>query len=255
MRYEDVAEAVKDVKWMTQRKGRFIYDHVLETGARDLLEIGTFHGVSAAYMAAALEAEGGDGHLTTVDHESTSSLDPRPEELIERLGLSHRVTVIRVPDSSYDWWLMQRVEEQSDEHGNVTPLYDFCFLDGGHHYIVDGLAAMLVEKLLRPGGWLVMDDLEWTHEMDGPGAGPESDSGMHPQSEEERKAPHMRSIYDLVVRQHPAFAEFRDLEGFEWGWAQKNPGGPRRYRLETTVELKRVVHRNLRAAKRRLLRR
>ena len=51
---------------MTREQGRRVYDHLRETGATRVLELGTAHAVSAAYMAAAIEERGGT--VTTVDH-------------------------------------------------------------------------------------------------------------------------------------------------------------------------------------------
>ena len=71
--------------------------------------------------------------------------------------------------STYTWFLKKQVEARSDAAGNCEPLYDFCYLDGSKDWTTDGLAVVLIEKLLRPGGWLLMDDLDWTfssHEGD-----------------------------------------------------------------------------------------
>ena len=53
MTFDDVASAVPGVPFMTPEQGRIVYDHVVRTGARDVLELGTAHGVGAAYLAAA----------------------------------------------------------------------------------------------------------------------------------------------------------------------------------------------------------
>src|SRR4051794_19988960 len=147
---------------MTPEHGRRVYDHIRRSGARDVLELGTAHGVSACYMAAALEA-GGEGRVTTVDH-AGAAYEPGPEEVVERAGLSHRVEIVRA-HSSYNWFLKERIEERTDATGVVDPQYDFCYLDGSKNFNVDGLAVVLVEKLLRPGGWLLMDDLDWTYAL------------------------------------------------------------------------------------------
>ena len=68
--------------------------------------------------------------------------------------------------SSYTWWLKEQVQARSDRAGNVEPLYDFVYLDGAKNWTIDGLAVVLIEKLLRPGGWLLMDDLPWTYAQD-----------------------------------------------------------------------------------------
>ena len=88
----------------------------------------------------------------------------RPVDLALR-GQAQRVTVVR-EFSSYTWWLKEQVQARSDRSGNVASLYDFVYLDGAKNWTIDGLAVILIEKLLRPGGWLLMDDLEWTYAQD-----------------------------------------------------------------------------------------
>jgi predicted O-methyltransferase YrrM len=61
--FAEAADAVAGVPYMSVDQGRCIFDHLRSTGARDLLEIGTAFGVSAAYMAAATARVG--GHVTT----------------------------------------------------------------------------------------------------------------------------------------------------------------------------------------------
>src|SRR5205085_1807308 len=68
----------------------------------------------------------------------------------------------------YTWWLKEQVAARSDRDGNCEPRFDFVYLDGAKNWTIDGLAVVLIEKLLRPGGWLLMDDLDWTY-ADDPG--------------------------------------------------------------------------------------
>ena len=67
---------------------------------------------------------------------------------------------------------------------------------------MDGLAVVLVEKLLRPGGWLLMDDLDWTYAQD---PGREATDGIVHREliEPERTEPHLRAVFELIVAQHP----------------------------------------------------
>ena len=67
MDFEEVARLIEGVPFMTPAFGRRVYDHVRETRPEQVLELGSAHGVSASYIAAALEANG-CGELTTVDH-------------------------------------------------------------------------------------------------------------------------------------------------------------------------------------------
>src|SRR5438270_876804 len=118
---------------------------------------------------------------------------------------------------------------------------------------VDDHAVVLIEKLLRPGGWLLMDDLEWTYE-DNPWIVPSGDGHpLGPLSESERTEPHLRAVFELVVKPHPSFSRFRRED--EWyGWAQKIPGAKRRYELATSKPLSAVLMAELRRRRRSAMR-
>jgi predicted O-methyltransferase YrrM len=58
MEFDQIATTVRGLRNMTPEQGRRIYDHVRGTQPREILELGTSYGVSAAYMAAALDANG-----------------------------------------------------------------------------------------------------------------------------------------------------------------------------------------------------
>jgi predicted O-methyltransferase YrrM len=227
-----VARAVAGVPFMSPAQGRIVYDHVRATRPGEVLELGTAHGVGAAYLAAALE-DNGTGRLTTVDF-AGAAYDPPPEAVLARAGVAGRVAIVR-EFSSYTWWLKEQVQARSDRAGNVEPVYDFVYLDGAKNWTIDGLAVVLVEKLLRPGGWLLMDDLDWTYAQD---PGREATDGIvHRElSGPERTEPHLRAVFDLIVAQHPAFTELKVQDEW-WGWARKAPGEPRRYTLETSRPL------------------
>ena len=243
--FEQVAAAVAGIPFMSPEQGRVIHDHVTATHARDVLELGTAHGVGAAYLASA------GAHVTTVDHEG-SRYDPSPEQVIANPGLTDSVTIVR-EYSSYTWWLKEQVAARTDPHGNVDPAYDFIYLDGAKNWTIDGLAVVLVEKLLRPGGWLLMDDLPWTY-ADDPGR-EATDGIVHRElSEAERTEPHLRAVFDLIVAQHPSFTELKVQDEW-WGWARKAPGEPRRYSVETSRPLGALVANGARKFARRARRR
>jgi predicted O-methyltransferase YrrM len=227
VRFEDVRAAAEGVPFMSPEQGRAIYDHLLAEQAVDVLEIGTWNGVSAAYAAAALH-ELGRGTVTTLDRAQRVPSPPPEEALLARLPeLAPHIELVRPADSSYVWWLARQVEARSDAAGNCEPAYDFCYLDGAHDFTIDGASVFLVEKLLRPGGWLLLDDLSWTYGI--------SDAATRPFefSDDELHTPHMRLVFDLLVRQHPSFTTFRVEDG-AWGWARKAPGAPRTYELRST---------------------
>ena len=234
MRFDDVAAAVRGLRNMTPEQGRIIYDHVRETRPQQVLELGTSFGVSAAYIAAALD-ENGSGSVTTVDHQGSNI-----PEALERVGeaVAARVTAVRVSDSSYVWWLRDQVSARSDAAGNCDPVYDLCYLDGAHNFTIDGLAVVLVEKLLMPGGWLILDDLEWSYRDDPYGL---RERGVYfPLSDDERRVPHVRAVFDVIVKQHPSLTDLR-VQDKSWAWAHKDDAAPRRLALETSRPLRAIA--------------
>jgi hypothetical protein len=159
-------------------------------------------------------AANGGGTVTTVDRYHFQS--PTPEETVARAGLEGAVTFVRVDHSSYTWWLKEQVQARSDAAGNCEPAYDFVMLDGSHDWHIDGLAVLLAERLMRPGAWMALDDLDWSYERSGVERPPNL-------SADEIVTPHVREIFDVLLRPHPAFGEFR-IENETWGWARKVPG-------------------------------
>jgi predicted O-methyltransferase YrrM len=247
MEFDQVAAAVSGIPFMTPAFGRRVYEHVRDTQPERVLELGTAHGVSAAFIAAALEANG-RGSLTTVDH-GGAAYDPPPEEVLRRAGLDERVTIVR-EHSSYNWFLKAQIESAGDGLGNCEPIYDFCYLDGSKNFNLDGLAVILVEKLLRPDGWLLMDDLEWTY-AENPWIAPTGDGRpLGPLSESERTESHLQAVFDLLVKQHPSFTRFIEEDAW-YGWAQKRPDEPRRYELTNSRPLSALVAAELRRVRRR----
>src|SRR5918994_1178426 len=121
MEFEAIAERVRGFPNMTPEAGRRVYDHVRSTRPSEILELGTSYGVSAAYMAAALEANG-EGRITTVDHVRSNS----PDELLARVDptVVRRINLVRVEYSSYNWWLREQIAARSDAAGNCEPEYD-----------------------------------------------------------------------------------------------------------------------------------
>ncbi len=240
MRFQAVADAVQGIPFIDRWHGRALYDHVRETGARDVLELGTAHGASVSYLAAAVAANGG-GTVTTVDRYHFA--EPSPEETLERVGLLHAVTLVRVDHSSYSWWLKNEIQARSDAAGNCEGAYDFCLLDGSHDWHIDGLSVLLVERLLRDGAWLALDDLDWTYARSGVQRPPNL-------SQEEIDVPHVQEIFDVLLRPHPAFTQFR-VDDETWGWAQKAPGAERTLTIqELRVERGIFTQRVIRAARR-----
>ena len=216
MRFDDVAERVQGVPHMTRTQGRLIHDFVLAERPRDILELGFAHGVSACYMAAALE-ELGEGRIVTIDNVSARQRGPGIDELLERTGLGRYVEAVYAANT-YTWELMKLIERNTRD-GRCEPAFDFCYIDGAHAWEPDGLAFFLVDKLLRPGGWILFDDMDWSYES----SSLRDTDFVRAMPADQQTTAQVRQVYSLLVLQHPAYGDFRVTDD-NWGWARKTGG-------------------------------
>lgn len=198
-----VKRVVGDLPYMNLERANLLAEFIEKNNIRDILELGFFHGVSTCYMATTLQKLGG-GSIVTIDLYSAKDRTPNIEELLEKCSCRDLVKVYYEP-TSYNWRLMKLIEENE-----LT--FDFCYLDGGHDWYNTGYAFFLVDKLLKPGGWLVFDDLDWTLEH------------VHTKWAlkkplEERITPQVRQVWELLVKPHPSYTNFQEENG--WAYAQK----------------------------------
>lgn len=187
--------------------GEELHEFVREQRFERCMELGFAHGGSAVYIASALEANG-VGHLDSVDLHVAKERVPPATETLQRAGLEHRVT-LHYEDTSYTWFLHDKLREQLRDGDSLEPLYDFVFIDGAHTWDVDALAFALVDRLLKPGGWILLDDLDWNIG--------DSDPSL---PEVQRELPHVREIWELLALTHPQYDEFRTDN--QWGWMRKS---------------------------------
>jgi len=204
MNPERIKRIVGEIPYMTLRQARIIGGLIRENGIRDILELGFYHGVSTCYLADAVCSNGG-GTVTSLDLEGALELSPNIEQLLQEVGLSDRVTFHADPQS-YVWRLMKMLEE------DPTPRFDLVYIDGSHQWKTDGFAFFLADRLLRPGGWLILDDLDWKLANYPHLKGTEWAKTM---GEEEKNTAQIRKVYELLVRSHPDYGEFKT----EMGWA------------------------------------
>jgi predicted O-methyltransferase YrrM len=225
-----VKQIVKDTPHMSRAKAETITAFVREHDIADVLELGFRYGVSTTYLAGVLQ-DLGRGHVTAVDLDLVRGGEQNIERFLETAGLRDLVTVHSEP-TSYTWRLMRMLEE------DPTPRFDFCYLDGAHDWFVDGFAFFLVDRLLRPGGWIIFDDLDWTFAGSGTLSRTERVAAM---PADERETPQVRKVYELLVKTHPGYGSFQVAE--DWAYAQKlaapSGGGQREIVREVVVQRER----------------
>src|SRR5438874_4009964 len=119
--------------------GRLLRVLVRAAGGRAVLEVGTFVGTSAAWMAGGLRA---DGRIDTLEADPERA--DRAEAWFARVGLADRITVHRGPAAE-------------TLPGLVTGAYDLAYIDADKA----GYAVYLDQalRLVRPGGVILADNI------------------------------------------------------------------------------------------------
>jgi predicted O-methyltransferase YrrM len=210
MTFNDIVRILEYVPHMPPECGKLIYEFVIHEKPERILELGFAHGTSSCYIAAALQENGG-GELLTIDHERAKQRDPNIFSLLEQTGLGAYVTPVFCK-RSYTWELMKLIESHTDD-GVTTPVFDFVFIDGGHTWDSDGFSFLLADRLLKPGGWVLFDDVNWKPSF------MEGEDWLNEMPEEERNVAHVEKIVSLLLVPHPSYAEFA-YDG-TWAWARK----------------------------------
>jgi predicted O-methyltransferase YrrM len=193
--------------------GAKLHRFILESGVCDVLELGFAHGTSTCYMAAGL-AERGEGHITTIDRASAREREPNIETLLVETGLAPYVEPVYAA-TSYNWELMKMIQRRT--RGRETaPAFDFCFIDGAHTWETDGFAFFLADKLLRPGGWILFDDLHWSY---GNSESLRDTERVKAMPRDERDTPQVMKVVALLAMQHPQYRVVH-IKG-NWAWVGK----------------------------------
>jgi len=128
-------------KWrnITPDTGRFLYQLLRASSARRILEIGTSNGYSTMWLG--LAAGQGQGHVSSLD----ISADKQQQALsnLRLINVENQVSLLH--GDAGDW--LRALE--------ASPI-DFLFLDADRGQYVDWWPS--IQRVLRPGGLVVMDN-------------------------------------------------------------------------------------------------
>lgn len=106
---------------------------------------------------------------------------------------------------SYNWKLSSLCLENE-------VLFDLVYLDGAHSLFHDGLATVLLKKLVKPGGILIFDDIFWTYKISptlNPEVRPETSENY---SKEQIEAEQMKLVIDLFMETDENWERIGDIE-------------------------------------------
>jgi predicted O-methyltransferase YrrM len=212
-RFDAITRDFAGLRYMDERRAVALREIVVREDARELLEIGFHHGKSSLYIAAMLE-DLGRGRLVTIDRRRSATLKPNIGALLARTGLAHRVEPI-FAYRSFTWELQKLLAAP------VRPRFDLCYFDGGHTWDETGFGFTLVDRLLRPGGIIVFDDLDWSVARSPSYRKRPERAAVF--SEDEREARTVRLVWDLLTPEF-GYEKVREIAEFGWGVARKPAG-------------------------------
>jgi len=162
-----------------------------------IAEVGVWRGDTTLQLAKLLPA---DGFLHIFD------FDVILNSVKQRLAAASRTNVSAFgcttkSRDSYNWPLMRLLI------CNQLPIYDYIYLDGAHTWDIDALAFCLLDRLLKPGGYIDFDDYNWTM-----ASSPTQNPKVSPQNldwftEEQINTPHVMLIVELLVKRDPRYRE------------------------------------------------
>jgi|SRR5271155_1153020 len=130
-------------------EGDFLQEMIRSARPQVSLEVGCAYGVSSLYICEALREVNAAKHIV---------MDPYQHSVWEGIGLANlgRAGYLDIIDfhetASYEY-----LSRLSEEHVTI----DFAFIDGSHVFDYVLVDFFLIDKLLRPGGIVILDDLSW----------------------------------------------------------------------------------------------
>jgi Methyltransferase domain len=185
-------------------------DFLSTTQCRTIAEIGVERGATSKEILRWLN---GTGVLHLFDYDDRRKT---VTNRLHRLGFSNFVFHgnSRTTLDSYNWSLMKMLKD------GPIPYFDYVYLDGAHTWGVDALAFLLIDRLLKPGGYIDFDDYDWTF-----ASSPTVNPRVYPatrkeMTEEQMNTPQVKLIVDLLVRREGHYEElvpdkvFRKLQGY-----------------------------------------
>lgn len=180
-------------------------EFVQTTNVRNIAEIGIYEGSTSNGFAEYLN---NDGTLYLFDYSDRvksveEQLRQRGYTNVRSFGNSHKL------NDSYNWTLMRLLQKHD------TPLFDYVFLDGAHTWHVDALTFFLVDRLLKPGGYIDFDDYDWSLEVS-PSLNPERFPPTRRQyTSDQISERHVKLIIELLVRRSPNYREIVENKIFQ----------------------------------------
>ena len=219
MKFDVIEQVVGKVPFISKENAKFLYNFIQKEKITTILELGIAHGTATCYMAAALD-ESQSGQITAVDLLSVKdAFVPSAELQLQQSGLEKYVEIFRM-HTGYNWFLHDEILRNTQE-GVCLAKYDLCIIDGPKNWTIDSSAFFLVDKLLKEGGYIIFDDLNWSYAKADASRAMTDGITHRTLSQDELSRPHIKDIFELLVMQHPSYGEFTLFADNQWAMAKK----------------------------------
>lgn len=127
-----------------------LFRHVCVQKPRIAVEVGMANGISTLAILTALENNGGEGRLISIDPNQSTQWRNCGRASVQRAGLVHRHTVME----EADWKALPRLLEQ-------FTTVDFGYIDGWHTFDYVLLDFLYLDKLMPVDGVVAFNDCGW----------------------------------------------------------------------------------------------
>lgn len=112
----------------------------------------------------------------------------------------------RLRFESYAWKLAETALKRHQSQQTMQ-IYDLVYLDGAHTFHIDAPACVTLKEMMRPGGYIVFDDIYWSFRNN-----PTYNPDTHPDlldlySEPQLSRPHIEMIVDLFMRTDERYSQ------------------------------------------------
>lgn len=127
-----------------------LYRHIRTQRPRLAVEVGMANAISTLAILTALEENGGDGRLISIDPNQSTQWRDCGRASVQRSGLAHRHTVMEEPDSL----ALPRLLERGSR-------VDFGYIDGWHTFDYALVDFWYLDKMTPKDGVIAFNDCGW----------------------------------------------------------------------------------------------
>lgn len=155
-----------------------------------------------------LKVLGGSGELHLFDRE------PLLSEVIadlQTLPTAEGITFVNHGNESKMYasyaWELATMARRRDRKKLPVAMFDFAYLDGAHTFHHDAAAMNVLKRMIKPGGYLVIDDMTWSFNGSA-SANPKNRPALaRDYTAEQLKLPHMALVVDVFLRHDIEFEQ------------------------------------------------